>query len=113
MFYGKFIFFFLVKTYLTKTIGNLKNKKVAGLDGLENEAIKNLRISLVKPLTKLFNQILHNGLIPKQWLISLFNYFDKECIFFKMFPQKSQKISMRNTYFLLIIGNNTVFIIFF
>ncbi len=43
---------------------------MAGPDGLENEAIKTLEISLVKPLTKLFNQILHDDPIPKQWLIS-------------------------------------------
>ncbi len=55
---------------LAKTIGNLKSKKAAGPDGLENDAIKTLEVSLVKPLTKLFNQILHDGSVPNQWLIS-------------------------------------------
>ncbi len=56
---------------MVKAIRNLKNKKVASPGGLQNETIKTFEISLVKPLTKLFNQMLHDGLIPKQWLISV------------------------------------------
>lgn len=48
-------------------ISKLKNKKATGIDYISNEMIKNGRISLIKPMVKIFNNVLNSSTFPKIW----------------------------------------------
>ena len=54
----------------SQVIEHLKNKSSSGVDGISNNLIKMARCELVKPLTKIINQMLHTGIIPEQLKIS-------------------------------------------
>ena len=51
-------------------IEHLKNKSSSGVDGISNNLIKMTRCELVKPSTKIINQMLHTGIFPEQLKIS-------------------------------------------
>ena len=44
---------------------NMTSKSSTGYDNISNKLIKNAREVLIKPLTLLMNQIIHNGEFPK------------------------------------------------
>ena len=52
-------------------ISELKNGKNAGCDLILNEFIKTNNIILLPVLTKLFNILLKNGKMPREWNLSL------------------------------------------
>ena len=49
----------------------MKNNKACGIDNVINEFIKNCPVIIYDILEMLFNIILHTGIIPKAWSISL------------------------------------------
>ena len=55
---------------ISQVIEHLKNKSSSGVDGISNNLIKMARCELVKPLTKIINQMLHTGIFPEQLKIS-------------------------------------------
>jgi hypothetical protein len=56
---------------ILKNIHNLKNNKSEGGDYIKNEFLKNLPLSLVELIVKLFNLILRTGHVPEEWAIGL------------------------------------------
>ena len=52
---------------LYESINSLKNNKTSGPDGILNEMLKCGKYYLVKPIVKLFNLILSDALVPKEW----------------------------------------------
>jgi len=54
-------------TEVQKAIEALKNGKASGPDGISNEMIKYGQHVLIKPLTKLFNNVLANRIYPSKW----------------------------------------------
>ncbi len=57
----------ILKTEIEIAITQLKKNKTPGIDKIENETIKNFKDTLIKPLTVIFNKILEEEIIPKQW----------------------------------------------
>ena len=55
---------------ISQVIEHLKNKSSSGVDGISNNLIKMARCELIKPLTKIINQMLHTGIFPEQLKIS-------------------------------------------
>ena len=55
---------------ISQAIEHLKNKSSSGIDGISNNLIKMARCELIKPLTKIINQMLHTGIFPEQLKIS-------------------------------------------
>ncbi len=51
-------------------MGKSKSSKVAGPDLIENEMLKNFKKELKKVLTKLFERIINEEIIPKQWNVA-------------------------------------------
>ena len=56
---------------IRKAVSSLRNGKSSSLDMISNEMLKNGTSVLIKPLNKLFNLVLSNGLFPKIWNESL------------------------------------------
>ena len=56
---------------IQKNINNLKNNKSAGGDYIINEFLKNLPLTLIELIVKLFNLILRTGHVPEEWGIGL------------------------------------------
>ena len=71
---------------ISQVIEHLKNKSSPGVDGISNNVIKMARCELVKPLTKITNQMLQTGIFPEQPKIS------------KVFPlhKANDKMSLTN-----------------
>ena len=55
-------------TEIDKCIKNLKNSKASGSDNMINEFIKSTKHVFLPVYETLFNDILENGIIPKQWI---------------------------------------------
>ena len=55
---------------ISQVMEHLKNKSSSGVDGISNNLIKMARCELVKPLTKIINQMLHTGIFREQLKIS-------------------------------------------
>ena len=56
---------------IQKNIHSLKNNKSEGGDYIKNEFLKNLPLSLVELIVKLFNLILRTGHVPEEWGVGL------------------------------------------
>ncbi|KAI5722002.1 hypothetical protein M8J76_002173 [Diaphorina citri] len=62
--------FSIMEAEVEKAIGEIKKEKAAGDDGITNELIIYGKESIIPKLTKIFNRILYECEIPKQWKIS-------------------------------------------
>ena len=60
----------VTEDYIANVISNLKNKSSYGYDNISNKLIKLAKGVLTQPLTLISNQILRNGIFPKELKIS-------------------------------------------
>ena len=51
---------------ISNIINKLKSKSCCGYDEISNNLITHASSSLVKPLTRIVNQVLHTGIFPRQ-----------------------------------------------
>ena len=58
------------KNEILEIVNNLKDKKSAGHDGIDNYLLKKIITSIVDPLTHLLNFSITSGLVPKNMKIA-------------------------------------------
>ena len=56
---------------VVRHIKRLKNNKAPGLDLILNELLKNSTNNIVRLITKLFNIVFDNGIVPTDWVNGL------------------------------------------
>ena len=62
----------VTKEEILNIINSLDNKSSSGCDGLSNTMVKSLKNELYMPLTLIINQMLHTGIYPNAFKISIF-----------------------------------------
>ena len=62
---------YFTRAEILNVIKKLKNNKACGVDNIINEFLKNCPINIYDILEMIFNIILHTGIIPKAWSVSL------------------------------------------
>ncbi|VDI28660.1 Hypothetical predicted protein [Mytilus galloprovincialis] len=79
---------------VTELIGQLKYRKAAGHDRVQNEHLRHEGISVVKCVTALFNIIVKQGRIPKSWKLGLLAHIFKGGTKCKTSPDNYRPVSL-------------------
>lgn len=60
----------ITESDVLKEIYRLKNKKSAGIDGIDAFMLKTCALEILKPITFLINRSLHEGTVPSRWKVA-------------------------------------------
>lgn len=69
---------YILKSEIRFAIENLKSKKATGKDSITNEILKCYADVLIDPIQNIFNSILKNNVLPKQWHTSIIKLLHKK-----------------------------------